>query len=388
MNCPLCFSEAGPGFNLTLEEVEEILDHLVATEGNPEVVQFSGGEPTIHPEIVPMMRAAQDRGIANVMLNTNGKRIATDDRFLAELREIRPNIYFQFDGFESETYRIIRGEPDILPKKLRALDRLAEVGCTVILVPAIERGVNEHEIGRIVRFRPGPSGGEGYQFPASVSRRAARRARPYAADNQSRYSADIEDQTEGMFRVTDFVPVPCCFPTCNSVTYAYIDEQQQRHSVAAHFERRRLSGLHLESRDAGPRRGNPAGARRIVVILGGVGFGKGSGEFSFSCSACGLPEGGLDVKGLSNFMFMIMLQDFMDAWTFNQKNLMKCCKEFLLPGGQQIPFCAYNTVGYREQARAQLVAQEGARRQARRAGVRYQVQPVTFRFPSLLEIVK
>ncbi len=68
MNCPLCFSEAGPGFNLTLEEVEEILDHLVATEGNPEVVQFSGGEPTIHPEIVPMMKAAKDRGIAYFVL--------------------------------------------------------------------------------------------------------------------------------------------------------------------------------------------------------------------------------------------------------------------------------------------------------------------------------
>ena len=53
-------------------------------------------------------------------------------------------------------------------------------------------------------------------------------------------------------------------------------------------------------------------------------------------------------------MIMIMLQDFMDPWTFNQKNLMKCCKEFLLPGGKQIPFCAYNTVGYREQARTQL----------------------------------
>ena len=68
----------------------------------------------------------------------------------------RPNIYFQFDGFERETYRIIRGEPDILPAKLRALDRLAEIGCTVILVPAIERGVNENEIGqnRPIRARP------------------------------------------------------------------------------------------------------------------------------------------------------------------------------------------------------------------------------------------
>ena len=111
-----------------------------------------------------------------------------------------------------------------------------------------------------------------------------------------------------------------------------------------------------------------------------LGSEKVAQEFSFSCSACGLPDGSLDVKGLSNFIFMIMLQDFMDPWTFNQKNLMKCCKEFLLPGGKQIPFCAYNTVGYREQARAQLTAQERDRVAARRTGTRYEVQPVHFAF--------
>jgi 7,8-dihydro-6-hydroxymethylpterin dimethyltransferase len=103
-------------------------------------------------------------------------------------------------------------------------------------------------------------------------------------------------------------------------------------------------------------------------------------EFAFSCSACGLPDGGLDVKGMSQFIFMIMLQYFMDPWTCNQKNLMKCCKEFLLPGGKQIPFRAYDTVGYREQARTQLVLQEKQRQAARRAGTKYEVQPVTFSF--------
>ena len=79
-------------------------------------------------------------------------------------------------------------------------------------------------------------------------------------------------------------------------------------------------------------------------------------------------------------MFGIMLQDFLDPWTFNQKNLMKCCKEILLPDGKQIPFCAYNNVGYREQARAQLAAQEPARNRARREGVAFQAQPLTFSF--------
>jgi uncharacterized radical SAM superfamily Fe-S cluster-containing enzyme len=84
-------------------------------------------------------------------------------------------------------------------------------------------------------------------------------------------------------------------------------------------------------------------------------------------------------------MIMIMLQDFMDPWTFNQKNLMKCCKEFLLPGGKQIPFCAYNTIGYREQARAQLEAMEPERRRARAEGRPYEPRPVTFQFVNAMK---
>ena len=388
MDCPLCFAQAGAGFSLTLEEVEEILDHLVATEGNPEVVQFSGGEPSIHPQIVPMMKAAQDRGIANVMLNTNGKRIAADDRFVEQLRQIRPNIYFQFDGFESETYRILRGEADILPKKLRALDRLAEIGCAVILVPAIERGVNDHEIGAIVRFGLDHPAVKGINFQP-----AFHAGRHVAHDPMQRMTNPdilrrIEQQTEGMFRVADFVPVPCCFPTCNSVTYAYIDEQKNVtplprilnvNDYLDYIANRVMPDLGAEIRRA---------LEGLWSSSAALGSEKVAREFSFSCSACGLAEGGLDVTGLSKFMFMIMLQDFMDVWTFNQKNLMKCCKEFLLPGGRQIPFCAYNTVGYREQARAQLVAQEPSRRKAAREGLRYQVQPVTFSFPAPAEIGK
>src|SRR5690349_4131717 len=99
MDCPLCFANASPGFSLSMEEVEQMLDDYVRTEGNPEVVQFSGGEPTIHPQIIDFVRAAKARDIRFVMINTNGKRIARDDRFLRQLDEVRPSLYFQFDGF-------------------------------------------------------------------------------------------------------------------------------------------------------------------------------------------------------------------------------------------------------------------------------------------------
>ena len=380
MACPLCFAEAGPGFTLTLEEVEDILDHYIRAEGNPQVVQFSGGEPSIHPLIIPMMKAAQSRGIPNVMLNTNGKRIATDDRFLAELAEVRPNIYFQFDGFEHETYRIIRGEENLLPKKIRALDRLAEIGCTVILVPAIERGVNENEIGRIVRFGLDHPAVKGINFQPAFHAGRHGTHDPMQRMTNPDIIKLIEQQTEGMFVCSDFIPVPCCFPTCNSVTYAYIDEEKKVTPIPRilnvedyldYISNRVMPDLGTEVRRA------LEGLWSSSAVQGSERVAK---DFAFSCSECGLPDGSLNVKGLSNFIFMIMLQDFMDPWTFNQKNLMKCCKEFLLPGGKQIPFCAYNTVGYREQARAQLTQQEKHRQAARRAGTKYEVEPVTFSF--------
>jgi uncharacterized radical SAM superfamily Fe-S cluster-containing enzyme len=378
MDCPLCFANAGHGFSLTLSEVEEILDHFVATEGSPEVVQFSGGEPSIHPEIIPMLRAAKQRNIRNVMLNTNGKRIANDEAFVAELKEIGVSIYFQFDGFEKETYRIIRGEPDILEEKLRALDNLAKVGLGVVLVPAIERAVNLHEVGAIVQF--------GLKHPAvwGINFQPAFHSGRYAAhDPLQRITIPdilqaIQEQTQEMFRVSDFVPVPCCFPTCNSVTYAYVDDGEvvplprllQVDDYLDYISNRIIPDVVGEIKRA---------LEGLWSSSAVPGTAKTTQEFLLSCAACDLPRD-MDLSFLATKVFMIMLQDFMDPWTFNQKNLMKCCKEFLLPGGKQIPFCAYNNVGYREQAKVQLSARTRARAQARRAGVAFEPEPITFDF--------
>lgn len=376
MDCPLCFADAGAGYSLTLSEVQEILDHLVATEGYPEVVQFSGGEPTIHPDLVPMLRAAQDRDIRHIMINTNGKRIAYDDALLAELADIQPAIYFQFDGFEAETYRAIRGEPGILPEKLLALDRLAQAGCPVVLVPAIERGINDHEIGRILKF--------GLEHPAVFGinfQPAFHSGRHMEHDPMQRLTIPdvvkaIEEQSNGLFFKSDFVPVPCCFPTCNSVSYAYIEGDTvlpltRILDVDDYLDYITNSTL-------------PNIGDEVKAALEGLwsssavpGSEKASRDFALSCAACGLD---LDIGPMAGSMFMVMLQDFMDPWTFNQKNLMKCCKEILLPDGKQIPFCAYNNVGYREQARLQLSGRKRARAKAEAQGVAYEPPPLSFSF--------
>jgi uncharacterized radical SAM superfamily Fe-S cluster-containing enzyme len=378
MECPLCFANAGAGFNLTLEEVKGMLDHLVETEGHPEVVQFSGGEPSIHPQIIEMIRAAKQRQIKYVMLNTNGKRIAEDDAFLEQLNEVRPSIYFQFDGFERETYRVLRGEQDILSQKLRALDRLAQIELGVVLVPAIAHDVNLHEVGKIVSFAIKHPAVRGINFqPAFYS------GRHIAHDPMQRLTIPdilkaLEEQTEGLLQVSDFVPVPCCFPTCNSVTYVLIDGDTVLPLPRV---------LNVEDYlDYVTNRAVPDLSEDIKAALEGLwsssavpGSSKAAQQFAISCAACNVSDG-LDLAAFTKNIFMIMLQDFMDPWTFNQKNVMKCCKEILLPDGKQIPFCAYNSVGYREQSREQLQEHERRRNQARRMGVLYAPEPLTFSF--------
>ena len=187
----------------------------------------------------------------------------------------------------------------------------------------------------------------------------------------------MEAQTEGLFLKSDFVPVPCCFPTCNSVTYAYVDGDTV-------VPLTRLLNVD-DYLDYIANRVVPDLSGEIKQALEGLwsssavpGSEKAAAEFALSCAACDLT--GLDLGAIADRMFMVMLQDFMDPWTFNQKNLMKCCKEFLLPGGKQIPFCAYNTLGYREQARAQLEAMEPERRSARNSGQRFEPRPINFAF--------
>jgi len=213
LNCPVCFANAGVGYSLTMEQVEFMLDRFVETEGDPEVIQFSGGEPTIHPDLMEMIQAAKDRGIRQIMVNTNGVRIARDDKFLDDLAKQNPVIYFQFDGLRPETYLTIRGE-DFLDMKLKALDRLAEKGMDAVLVAAIERGVNTDEVGAILKF--------GLEHPAVrgvVFQPVTHVGRHIDFDPMERVTIPdvihgIVDQSDGRFVLEDFVPVPCCFPTC------------------------------------------------------------------------------------------------------------------------------------------------------------------------------
>jgi len=170
-----------------------------------------------------MIDLAQKRPINAVNLNTNGIRLASDKRFVAELgRRNRPgrrvNIYLQFDGLEAATHTAIRGR-DLREIKQRALDNCAEAGLTVTLVAAIEKDLNEYEIGPIIRH------GLGHPAVRSVAfQPVTHSGRHVAFDPLTRLTNSdvlhaIAAQLPQWFTADDFFPVPCCAPTCRSISY-------------------------------------------------------------------------------------------------------------------------------------------------------------------------
>lgn len=382
LDCPLCFADSGThyaqtGFELTYEQVELMIDTYLAAEGNPEVLQFSGGEPSLHPRIIDFIKLANRKGIRYVMLNTNGLRIAHDDRFLDALAKTGAHVYLQFDGFDSRTHELLRGRADLLDVKLKALDRLAKADVRVVLVAAVERGVNEHEVGRIVEF--------GLQHPAvfGVNFQPAFRAqRHIEADPLQRMTIPdvlvrLEAQTNGLLRLDDFVPVPCCMPTCNFVTYALIEGDTVTPITRIldvkyfldYIKNRTMPALNddlLKTLErlwsSSAKVGSDEAARDVASITGGNHRSAASSGLTRAAQRCGschahLPLSDHAPRDLGRHVFMINTRDFMDPWTFNVKNAMKCCVEFLTPDGRMIPFCTYNTVGYREQVRASLQRQ-------------------------------
>ena len=350
LDCPICFADAQPGFSLTMEQVERMLDRFIELEGEPEVVQFSGGEPTIHPEILPMLQMAVDKGIKVVMINTNGLRIATDDKLLAGLAEIRPTVYLQFDGFDKQTHETIRGR-DLVETKLKALERLAEANLDVVLVPAIERGVNHDEIGDIVRFGIEHSAVRGIAFqPVTHSGRYIE-FDPMDRETVADVIHGIAEQTDGMFTQSDFIPVPCCHPTCRAATYAYVEDGQ-----VTPLPRVLEVDKYL---DYVTNRTIPEIKPEILEALEGLWSassvpGTDNAAARLECAACNLSFP-TETSYLKSHVFMIVVQGFLDPYTMDLKALMKCCIGELVPDGRVIPFCAYNSVGYREKVRAALV---------------------------------
>lgn len=206
LRCPVCFASAGeePAEDLSLAEIGKQYDYLMA-HGGPFNIQLSGGEPTLRDDLPEILRMGREKGFPFFQLNTNGLRLAAEPDYARALKDAGLNtVFLQFDGLRDEVYQILRGRT-LLAEKKRCIEACAAAGLGIVLVPVIARGVNEDQVGAILRFalEKAPAVRGVHFQPISYFGRCGLE-RPERPITIPKLLSLIEEQTEGLLRASDF----------------------------------------------------------------------------------------------------------------------------------------------------------------------------------------
>jgi tetraether lipid synthase len=339
LQCPICYAESGPSRQQyrTLDHIQRMIDAVVRNEGEPDVVQISGGEPTLHPDFFAILDRAKTAPIRHLMVNTNGIRIAEDEAFAKRLAGYMPDfeVYLQFDSFERHALMTLRGA-DLRDTRTRALERLNRLGVSTTLVVTLKKGLNDQEIGRIidfaleqpavrgVTFQPIQAAGRLDQFNPSTDRLTLTEVR-----------RNILEQTS-VFRPEDLLPVPC-HPDCLAMGYALKVAGTVVPLTGLIDPKILIEGgrntIVYEQDEA---------VRQGVFKLFATNHSPESGVNSLRDLLCCLPR--LDAPadlGYEN-IFRVLIMQFIDAHSFDVRSVKKTCVHIVHPDGRLIPFDTYN----------------------------------------------
>ena len=206
LRCPVCFAAAGeePAPDLSLAEIEKQYDYLMA-HGGPFNIQLSGGEPTVRDDLPEIIRMGREKGFSFFQLNTNGLRLASEEGYARALKDAGLNtVFLQFDALDDRVCETLRGRA-LLAEKKNCIEACAAAGLGIVLVPVIARGVNEDQVGAILRFalEKAPAVRGVHFQPLSYFGRCAL-AHPERPITIPKLLALIEGQTEGLLHASDF----------------------------------------------------------------------------------------------------------------------------------------------------------------------------------------
>lgn len=370
LNCPTCFAASGTGVNkyVRLEHIMRSLDTAIQREGGRiDVLMLSGGEPTVHPEVIEIIQEATARNVTRVVLNTNGVRIAKDDRFVSALEKLRGRmeIYLQFDGFSLDSHLYHRGK-DLRDIKAEAVRRLAAARVFTTLVMVVAQDANDGEVGRVVEYAFDTDYVAGVSFQPVFGSGRANPIDPMNRVTTTGVMKRLGEQTGGLVAPQDFIALPCSHPDCCSISYFVRGDSGQLHSIP------RLLGVERLKENLG------LIANRIALTdtdgsVKAALMGMMSETTTITrpelidyvmdlCENCDL---GLNnfVKAVTNMVVRrespmetvvkrikrLTIKSFMDGWTLNAERLQQCCVHVGSTEGEsnpvRVPFCARQLFG-------------------------------------------
>jgi uncharacterized radical SAM superfamily Fe-S cluster-containing enzyme len=361
LTCPICYAGSGQHRTefRTLDQIEAMLDCVVRNEKQPDVVQISGGEPTLHPDFFRVLEMCKERPIRHLMVNTNGIRIAQDEDFARRLADFMPQfeIYLQFDSLQREPLMQLRGA-DLRSIREKALDRLNKLGVSTTLVVTVERSVNDGELGAIVdyalkqpavrgvRFQPVQQAGRVNGFNSAQHRLTLTEVR-----------RRIPEQTS-VFRPEDLIPVPC---HSDALAMAYALK------LGTPFGSKVVPLTGMVPPDVlinGAKNTivyeQETGLREHLFKLFATNHSPSSQASTLRELLCCLPKALIPKNlGYQN-LFRILIVQFIDAEAFDVRSVKKSCIHIAHPDGKRlIPFDTFNMFYRGELEATRLAALRG-----------------------------
>ena len=345
LSCPTCYADSPVSKKVDavpLNDLKRRIQGVIDRKGGIEILQLSGGEPTLHPQFFELLRWLQEHPkIDYVLLNTNGVRIANDEAFAHELgaafRYGAFQLYLQFDGTQEAGQQFLRGA-DLRATRERCLERCREMNIPVTLAmtvtpenlpnlwDAIAFGLRWPNV-RGISFQP--MFGSGRTPTLNFVGDDVRSLKSNAGENLSLVTstptrlntADIilasVAQSSGKLRFDDFTPRPCGDPNCATIGYLLKVGGQVR-SVSDFIDFTAVQGFL---------------ANKVRYKL----------EDLMKCGCDSEPLGELlkQFELDESHTFRLFIKPFMDAATWDEDRIDRCCTHVIRPDGKLDSFCRY-----------------------------------------------
>jgi uncharacterized radical SAM superfamily Fe-S cluster-containing enzyme len=357
LRCPICYAGSGPERQefRSLQQIERMLDAVVRNEGQPDVVQISGGEPTLHPHFFDVLDKAKARPIRHLMVNTNGLKIAESEEFTRRLAGYMPDfeVYLQFDSFERDALLALRGA-DLRSVRSRALDRLTRHGISTTLVVTLKKGLNDREVGRIIDFALEQPAVRGVTFQPIQDAGRLKNFDP-ASDRLTltEVRRAILEQTT-VFRPEDVIPVPC-HPDALAMAYA-LKINGAVVPLTGLIDPQVLidGGRNTIVYEQDPQ------VRDTLFALFATNHSPESAAGSLRDLLCCLPHVSAPETLAYANIFRVLIMQFIDAHAFDVRSVKKSCVHIVHPeDGRLIPFDTYNLFYRDDLERTRLGALRG-----------------------------
>lgn len=337
MHCPVCFANSAPGKGnpRSMEEIEMMLQTLLASEQRPDLVQVSGGEPTLHPQLMDILRRLKASPIRHLMLNTNGIRIARDPHLVEELASLKPGfeVYLQFDSLKAVALQNIRGQ-DMRNMRQQALEKLEQHNISTTLVCVVRKGVNDDEIGDIIQFAQQWKCVRGITFQPVQDAGRNESDKPTNRITLSEIRSRIVE-ADNPFGDEDMIPLPC-HPENISIGYG-IKMGREVVPVTGLLPREEL----LKGVDNTITFEKSTGLKDAFIKLFSLDACSEQTTDNLQTMLCCLPQiqsGGLTYDNV----FRIIIMAFMDKYDFDISSVKRSCTHFVEPNGKIYPFDTWN----------------------------------------------